>query len=179
MSANTSSKADVRTRIRHLLEKLTSFEIESASRDIRNQLVFPPGSTVAIFAGLSNEPQLLELISENPLVNWHLPKVDGPGRMNFIQVEDSRELSVGAFGILEPGDGPKASSLDFVVCPGVAFTQKGHRLGQGGGFYDRIIPKFPMARTVGVGFQCQLLAQIPFDQHDCVMDQIILSRTDR
>ena len=179
MSANRSSKANVRKRIRHLLGGLTDFEIESASRDIRNRLVFPPGSKVAIFAGLSNEPQLLELINEKPLVKWHLPKVNGPGRMNFIQVEDSRKLGIGAFGILEPSDGPKASSLDFVVCPGVAFTKKGHRLGQGGGFYDRIIPKFPMAHTVGVGFQCQLLAKIPFAQHDCVMDQIILSQTDR
>lgn len=176
MLPNTSSKAVVRKRIRYLLNRLSKTEIEECSQDIRDQLDFPPGSKVAIFAGLPNEPQLLDLIKVRPEVEWHLPKVIGPGKMDFIRVQGTGELSPGTFGILEPESGAKARRLDIIVCPGIAFTLEGKRLGQGGGFYDRAILQFPDAKLLGVGFQCQMVDRLFVEQHDRLMDQVIRSR---
>ena len=177
MSPNTRSKAAIRSRIRHQLKRLSEVEIAKASQKIREQLVFPSGSEVAIFAGLPNEPQLLDLIKLHPNVRWYLPKVMGHGQMEFIRFKKIEQLSLGAFKILEPDYGVKATRLDFIICPGVAFTREGHRLGQGSGFYDRAIPRFSKARIVGVGFQCQVVNELPIDEHDCLMDQVIHART--
>jgi 5-formyltetrahydrofolate cyclo-ligase len=175
MSSNTFSKAAIRKKIRLRLKQLNRLEIAEASLDILSQLKFPDGSKVAIFAGLSCEPQLLEVIVSQPNVKWHLPKVSGPGKMDFLRFEKIEELSLGAFKILEPDHGVKATHLDFMICPGVAFTHEGHRLGQGGGFYDRAIPRFPKTKIIGVGFECQVVDQLPIDKHDCPMDQIIIA----
>jgi 5-formyltetrahydrofolate cyclo-ligase len=177
MSSNTFSKAAIRTKMRLRLKSLNAFEIAEASRTIRAQLRFPNGSKVAIFAGLSSEPQLLELVVSHPNVRWHLPKVSGPGEMDFVQFEKIEQLSLGAFKILEPDHGVKTTHLDFIICPGVAFTREGHRLGQGAGFYDRAIPRFPNTKIIGVGFSCQVADQLPIDKHDCLMDQVIIART--
>ena len=178
MPSNPFSKAAIRKQIRHHLRNLNKLQITEASRKIRAQLRFPNGSKVAIFAGLPSEPQLLELIVSQPDLKWYLPKISGPGKMNFVRFKKIDQLSLGAFKILEPDQGAKATHLDFIICPGVAFTREGHRLGQGGGFYDRAIPRFPKARIFGVGFECQVVDQLPIDDHDCLMDKVISELTD-
>jgi 5-formyltetrahydrofolate cyclo-ligase len=177
MSSDPFSKAAIRKKTRLCLKQLNKLEIAEASLDLLTQLGFPDGSKVAIFAGLSNEPQLLELVVSQPNVKWHLPKVRGPGKMDFLRFEKIEELSQGAFGILEPDHGVEATHLDFMICPGVAFTREGHRLGQGGGFYDRAIARFPKTKIIGVGFECQVVDQLPIDKYDCLMDQVIIART--
>ena len=178
MPSNPFSKAAIRKEIRHQLRHLNKLQINEASRKIRAQLRFPNGSEVAIFAGLPSEPQLLELIVSQPDIKWYLPKVSGPGEMNFVRCEKIDQLSLGAFKILEPDQGAEAAHLDFIICPGVAFTREGRRLGQGCGFYDRAIPRFPKARIFGVGFECQVVDQLPIEDHDCLMDKVICDRTD-
>jgi 5-formyltetrahydrofolate cyclo-ligase len=76
------------------------------------------------------------------------PEVDGP------------ELRV------MPGDVDPAT-LDVVVVPGLAFTLDGHRLGQGGGHFDRFLPRLrPDCLTIGVCYHEQLVADIPMAAHD-------------
>jgi 5-formyltetrahydrofolate cyclo-ligase len=65
-----------------------------------------------------------------------------------------------------PGDVDPAT-LDVVVVPGLAFTTDGHRLGQGGGHFDRFLVRLgPDCLTIGVCFHEQLLANIPILEHD-------------
>lgn len=62
-----------------------------------------------------------------------------------------------------------------VVTPGVAFTPDGRRLGRGRGFYDRLFAKMPQARGIGVGFQCQMVDDLPTDKHDAKLDAVIVA----
>jgi 5-formyltetrahydrofolate cyclo-ligase len=65
-----------------------------------------------------------------------------------------------------PGDVDPAI-LDVVVVPGLAFTTDGHRLGQGGGHFDRFLVRLgPHCMTIGVCFHEQLVADLPMLEHD-------------
>jgi len=62
-----------------------------------------------------------------------------------------------------PQDAPLVdpASVDLVIVPGLAFDERGHRIGYGAGLYDRLLPKCTRARHVGVAHDFQLLAEIP------------------
>ena len=67
---------------------------------------------------------------------------------------------------VQPGDVDPAT-LDIVVVPGLAFTADGRRLGQGGGHYDRFLPRLrPGCVTVGAAFAEQLVDDLPTEPHD-------------
>ena len=67
----------------------------------------------------------------------------------------------------EDDPAPDPATIDVVIVPGTAFTPDGHRLGQGGGWYDRFLPRLrPDCLTVGVGFAPQLVEQLPVEPHD-------------
>jgi 5-formyltetrahydrofolate cyclo-ligase len=63
---------------------------------------------------------------------------------------------------------------DIVVVPGLAFTGDGRRLGQGGGWYDRFLPRRRAdCTTIGVCFAPQLVDHLPTDEHDVTLDAVI------
>ena len=159
--------------MRDRLAHLEVGEVDILSRQIRTLLRFPPGSQVALFAATRTEPALLQLIIEFPEVSWFLPRITGPGTMEFLPVENLAALRPGSFGILEPFEGTPPPHLDAIVCPGLAFTRTGHRLGQGGGFYDRILKRYPCARKIGVAFPIQIVAELPGEAHDIPMDAVL------
>jgi len=108
-----------------------------------------------------------------------LPKCEGPGEMRFFLVNSMDELTSGAYGIPEPTgrEMPVLTSRTFCLVPGVAFTSDGHRLGQGGGYYDRFLAQNPFIRTAGVCYALQLTDSLPHAPHDRVMEAIITEQT--
>ena len=136
---------------------------------------FRAARTVAVFAALPDEPATDEV-----LARWAstrrvvLPRVEGDAMRFYACRPDA--LVFGAFGILEPqGERPcPAGEIDLVVCPGVAFTADGRRLGRGRGYYDRYLgaPGFRGVR-VGVCYAHQLVDDLPVEPHDVRMDRVI------
>ena len=136
---------------------------------------FRAARTVAVFAALPHEPATDEV-----LARWAstrrvvLPRVEGDAMRFYACRPDA--LVFGAFGILEPqGERPcPAGEIDLVVCPGVAFTADGRRLGRGRGYYDRYLgdPAFRGFR-VGVCYAHQLVDDLPVEPHDVRMDRVI------
>jgi 5-formyltetrahydrofolate cyclo-ligase len=96
------------------------------------------------------------------------------------------ELAPGRYNILEPrpelrGESERqapAESVDVAFTPGVAFDPQGRRLGQGRGYYDRLLPRLrPDATIVGLAFQAQILPQIPAEEHDVQMHYVVTETT--
>ena len=76
--------------------------------------------------------------------------------------------------VVVPEEEPDAATIDLVVVPGVAFTAGGHRLGQGGGWYDRfLIGLRPGVARIGVCFAECLVDELPTEAHDVVMDLVL------
>lgn len=173
MDGKTSAKAEQRRMMRAALSEIGEVEISRYSKEIRDHLKFQPGSKVAIFAGTSSEVQLLDLIPLNPEVDWFLPRVTGKTTMEFLPVTDPSELQKGCLGILEPHSGHPPSDLDLIVCPGLAFTKDGLRLGQGGGYYDRALEQYSSSERIGVCLSCQIVDQLPIDPHDITMHRVV------
>lgn len=94
-----------------------------------------------------------------------------------------RELVRGApmvetgFGTFGPGDGAAVLDPSIMLVPLAAFDARGHRIGYGGGYYDRAIERLRdrgiAPRLVGVGFDCQLVPLVPHEGHDAALDDVL------
>lgn len=112
-------------------------------------------------------PLNLWLAREGKLV---LPRMEGE-KLTFHQVEHLHFLKANRLGILEPEPKwcPLISILDVevVLVPALAFDRDFHRLGYGGGYYDRLLKIHPHLLSIGVGFEEQLLQEkLPVDAWD-------------
>ncbi|MDA7537730.1 5-formyltetrahydrofolate cyclo-ligase [Akkermansiaceae bacterium] len=178
MSTDASHiKALLRKAMRIRVAGLTSEEKTAQSEILRGLIPPLAGKTCAIFAGTENEPDLLPLVELFPDTRWLFPKVTGEGTMEFYPVNSTTELLRGSFGIREPSEGEPVNPLeiDTIICPGLAFTKNGARLGQGGGFYDRFLAQVPQANIYGACFTEQVVPKLPLDQHDLTVTRVIHS----
>jgi 5-formyltetrahydrofolate cyclo-ligase len=81
-----------------------------------------------------------------------------------------------SFGALEPAAGEPVGpeEIDVVVVPGLAFDRRGHRVGYGGGFYDRFLGRLrPDALTVGICFSVQVVDEVPHGRGDRPVDLVV------
>ena len=126
------------------------------------------------------------------------PKVAG-NEMEFWQITTIEDLQEGYRGILEPVQ--SVSFSDWIMehgckvmmwMPGVAFDRERHRIGYGGGFYDRYLDQLLQQSeqttsadqtrtqsggfiliTVALAYGCQVLERIPYEEHDVKPDMVI------
>jgi 5-formyltetrahydrofolate cyclo-ligase len=66
-----------------------------------------------------------------------------------------------------------AAEVDLVLVPGLAFDARGHRLGFGQGFYDRLLPRCTRAVRIGLCFELSMLVEVPNAAHDAPVDYVI------
>lgn len=92
-----------------------------------------------------------------------------------------REVQPGYRGIREPI--PQlckqipAQYINLAIIPGVAFDERGGRIGYGTGFYDRFIPQLDITtRKIALTFECQIVSQIPMEPHDRYIDILITEK---
>lgn len=103
-----------------------------------------------------------------------VPKVYGD-EMRFIYVTDLSIMEKSSFGIPEPvADGPVGDDPHaLVLMPGLAFDSQGHRIGYGGGFYDKFLQQEPEHPTVALCYDFQMLPQLNTEEHDIPVDSVI------
>jgi 5-formyltetrahydrofolate cyclo-ligase len=107
-----------------------------------------------------------------------LPRVSRrPRRLRLFEVHNlDADLEVVAMGISEPRlDLPEhpPESVDWALIPGLAFDRRGYRVGRGGGYYDRLLPRLrPDAVCWALGYDCQLIEGLPHEDHDAPLDGV-------
>ena len=119
-----------------------------------------------------------------------LPKVVDDEHMELRRYASQSDLAEGAFHIMEPTGAPFADyeKIDVALIPGMAFDAAGHRLGRGKGYYDRFLASLrpsalspqsssftthPSPLLIGVCFPFQRVAEVPTEEHDICVDEII------
>ena len=95
--------------------------------------------------------------------------------MRFIWLEDLTKVEKSGMGIPEPvEDGPVADDeTALVLMPGVAFTEKGERIGYGGGYYDRFLANEPDHPTVALCYAFQIVESLPTEEFDIPVDLVL------
>ena len=102
-----------------------------------------------------------------------LPKCYGK-EMRFILTDDLRHIQASPFGAPEPAaDSPIAADpAALVLVPGLAFDAAGHRMGYGGGFYDRFLAVETGHTTIALCFDFQMVPHLETEPHDIPVDTI-------
>lgn len=170
-----SQKAALRSQLRQRRRAARPTAVTDGEAAARHLLpLLRPLRTIALHAPASGEldavTPLLQLLPDR---RWCFPAVDGDTMAFF--ASDALPDRPGAFGILEPPrDRPVAlSELDALLIPGLGFTREGHRLGQGGGYYDKVLAhvSFPTLR-IGLCYDWQILPTLPVVEHDVAMTHL-------
>jgi len=89
--------------------------------------------------------------------------------------EPGDPMILNAMGIMEPLDTAPLADPDMLLVPLLAFDRTRHRLGYGGGFYDRTVAGLRARKNIiaiGIGFACQEVAQVPVEPWDAKLDRI-------
>lgn len=136
--------------------------------------------TVLLFRGMGAEPDTLPLIETLSAEGKQvvLPRCLPHGGLELRRYLGEERLCRHRFGMLEPdGDCPtvEAEHIDLALIPAVCYDCTRLRLGRGGGFYDRFLPRFP-GLSVGLCREALLQQRLPAEDHDCRVD-VVLTET--
>jgi 5-formyltetrahydrofolate cyclo-ligase len=169
-------RADIRAKKR----AMTTAEIEEKSRVLGELFAQSPlyrnAGTIYGYLPYNQEvrtvPMLEQALRDGKRVA--VPKVYGD-EMRFIYLDDFTAVEKGYAGIPEPvADGPVAEDKTaLVLMPGLAFDPMGHRIGYGGGFYDKFLAAEPNHPTVALCFDFQMLPSLETEEFDIPVDQVL------
>src|SRR6187455_2775138 len=169
------SKSELRTAARQ--KRLTLARADFAAQIARHAdtLPIPKGSVVGGYHALPDEADPMLLMERLVELGCHIayPRVAGKGAaLEFHRVPDGEVLAPGAFGIHEPLDIWPRVVPALLLVPLLAFDASGHRLGYGGGFYDRTLALLNVP-AIGIAYAGQEISSIPFEPHDRTLDMVL------
>jgi 5-formyltetrahydrofolate cyclo-ligase len=159
MSSNpTPEKAALRTEMIRQLRQMTAEDRESLSEEICEHVLemteWNEARNIVLFSPLPSEPLI------NPL------KLDCDARkVSCANVPQSARSE---------SDLHLPETIDLILVPGLAFSKDRHRLGRGGGFFDRLLAgRAANAYKLAICFSFQVLDSVPAVEHDVVMDVVV------
>ena len=170
----TSTKRETRQRVLESLRAMsaaTRDEKSSALRQLAASLLSNETAlNIGIYIPMPHEVNLLPLLQEYPQHHYAAPRCLPGRQMSFHHIRHvAEDTAPDAHGIPAPhADLPvlQPEDIDILFVPGVAFTPEGDRLGYGGGYYDRYIPRCTKAHLIAAAFIEQLQAALPTEAHD-------------
>ena len=174
------NKQELRRAIRERKRAMTEEEIVKRSNALAekfyNSPAYQAASTIYGYLPYNQEvrtaPMLQRALDDGKRVA--VPKVYGE-EMRFIYLEDLTQVSKGYAGIPEPiADAPVAEDKQaLVLMPGLAFDPQGHRIGYGGGFYDKFLAKEPHHPTLALCYEFQMQAHLDTEEFDIPVDTVL------
>ena len=174
------TKAELRSHIRALKRQMTEDEIAAKSASLKEQLfqteAYRNAKTLYGYVNYNQEVQTLSIL-EQALQDGKqvaVPKCYG-SEMRFIYISGLHQLATGSFGIPEPiSDEPIADDPHaLVLMPGLAFDPQGHRVGYGGGYYDKFLAAEPDHPTIALCYDFQIRTDLETDEFDIPVDTVL------
>lgn len=175
-------KKALRKQISALKRAMTVEEIERCSAELTEKFLALPAyreaRSVYGYLPYNQEVRTWELLRRAQADGKRVavPKVFGD-TMRFLWLDDLDAVAEGYCKIPEPiADGPEADDpRALVLMPGLAFDPEGHRMGYGGGFYDKFLAAEPEHPTAALCYDFQVLPFLDTEDHDIPVDTVIWS----
>jgi 5-formyltetrahydrofolate cyclo-ligase len=145
------------------------------TRIVLDHMPPPPGTVVAGFWPIGQEIDIRPLLHAlhdrgHPIALPVTPPRGNP--LTFRRWRPGQELARGPMGTHQPAEGAEALMPAVFLVPLLAFDRRGHRLGYGGGYYDRTLAALPGATAIGVAHAAQELDEVPAGPEDARLDAI-------
>ena len=173
-------KKELRRSIREQKRAMTEAEIAARSTKLGQLFAaseaYKNAKTIYGYLPYNQEvrtvPMLEQALKDGKRVA--VPKCYGD-EMKFIFMDDLSKVEKGYAGIPEPvADSPVADDeTALVLMPGLAFDPQGHRIGYGGGFYDKFLAAEPNHPTLALCYEFQMLPSLETEEHDIPVDTVL------
>jgi 5-formyltetrahydrofolate cyclo-ligase len=137
------------------------------------------GSLVSGFFPIRSEADIRPLMADlaDRGARLCLPVVMDKETIEFRAYAPGVPLVETGFGTMGPGEDAAVVDPDIMLVPLAAFDREGHRIGYGGGYYDRAIEKLQQKgrkpKLFGIAFDVQEVAKVPFEPHDVRLDGVL------
>ena len=174
------NKQELRKKIREQKRAMSPEEIESRSAKLGELFLqsdaYRNARTIYGYLPYNQEvrtvPMLEQALKDGKRVA--VPKCYGD-EMKFIYMDDLTKVEKGYANIPEPiADGPVADDeTALVLMPGLAFDPQGHRIGYGGGFYDKFLAQEPGHPTLALCYEFQMLPCLETEEFDIPVDCVL------
>ncbi len=189
MEEISAAKIQIRDEIADTISAISESEINEKIAAVESRLFafanFLESKIALLYLSGNLEVQTDSIIqkahSYNKIVV--LPAFDPENyKMKLMKVDAfGKELIPGPRGVLEPDDSKckvvPMDRIDIAIIPGLAFDEKGGRIGMGTGYYDRLVPRLEItSRNVALTFEEQIIPQVPMESHDKHVDIIITDK---
>lgn len=174
----------------HMLEKrnaLTASELKIYSDQIAemvlNSDLYQNATNICVYQAFRNEVSC-DKITEQALSDGKqvfVPVTDADSKtMEFYQITSDTRWVDGTYGIKEPVIGSDSKTLmdkALILMPGLVFDQEKHRLGYGGGYYDKYLSIHKEHVTAALCYDFQVVEEaLPYEEHDILPDYIVTER---
>lgn len=177
-------KKTIREKMLLRRSKLTDEEVRQYSKTIIQRLVessfYKECRNLCIYQAFRNEVScdIIMSLALSDGKRIYTPVTDKTGKsIAFYQITEYTEWEKGAYGIMEPVITPDDQPLQepaLVLMPGLAFDRNKHRLGYGGGYYDRYLSEHKGNITVALCYSFQITVdELPNEEHDILPDYIV------
>lgn len=179
------SKKELRSAMYDRLHRMTEAEKNSASAAVCARLMALPAYTraqrIMAFLNMPDEVSLDALISQaiRDGKEVYVPVCVSRTEIAAARLLGLEQAVVGAYGIRTAPEGSlkvAASDLDVIIVPGLAFDEKGGRLGHGAAYYDRFLAGKGEAIAIATAWDVQLVPDVPVEAHDVIMTEVVTDR---
>lgn len=135
---------------------------------------FIAAQTILLYYPIHNEVDLRPLLAKYAQQKTFLLPVTHRRYMDVHPYDGEDMMCKGHYGVPEPQTAPYRGTIDLILVPGVVFDQHCHRIGRGGGFYDKFLRSHSSVKKVGVCYSFQLKKHdIPHGLMDVKMDRVV------
>lgn len=176
------TKDELRSKMKSRLRDLTPREYHDLNHSLYTNFLrlklLNKSNYFMIYYSVRNEANTVQMI--NYLLKAGktvaLPVCTQGRDLKAVAINNLSQLQPASFGLMEPSPGSPLianDQLQLIVIPGVAFDEKGHRLGHGAGYYDRFLSKTPNAFKLGLAYDFQLVPEVPAESHDIKMNGLL------
>jgi 5-formyltetrahydrofolate cyclo-ligase len=185
LALRAQAKAELRTRMRNLRRVTPEAACAARSSAIGQHLLALPelerAHVVIAYAAYKKEANPASALAALRArgVQVGLVRVEPEGQLGLHRVAEGDALIENAFGIEEPSPDAEViadAAVEVVIVPALAVDARGHRIGYGHGYYDRLLPRLTHAFKLAIAYDFQLLAELPDMPGDATVDCVVTDR---